>query len=487
MNKNYLKYLFKNYRIGLVFYAVLFLCIAGTPFIGSNNPGGSYSSAVEIMLAMSFAMTFVMPVILFAFVHRRRSADLFLALPISRKDQLLTNLLFALITVVGIFCLGNLIIWIPAAAYFSFTDVMRMCAAAALCFTSLILIHSAWYLIANNIFDGVVMIGAWSAIPLLLYFTISEFTGSMIAGRSSFDLYEISMSLSPLAMSVRNLFSINDITNGGVVPAYFVLILLWGVIGALGVWKHFVRRKSERAEQLSDDPLAYPLIINFYALFILIAIACAAVSERSFELISIYLSLLFIYVVAQFVYRRKIRVSVKTLVTFGAMSLAALIFALAAFNTQGFGLAQRYTIDDNTHLHISYNAMVYRDDLSMLVARNYPTDGDIVWINMDLFIPVKDYEADEPLNSVLEKTRQNGIAYFYSDERGADINCVIDFNNCDHNRQKYSNDYYYALNEAISLEDLKVIDSSPFSQITLQTYEDDRTWTLKQWLERNGN
>ena len=106
---------------------------------------------------------------------------------------------------------------------------------------------------------------------------------------------------------------------------------------------------------------------------------------------------------------------------------------------------------------------------------------------MDLFIPVKDYEADEPLNSVLEKTRQNGIAYFYSDERGADINCVIDFNNCDHNRQKYSNDYYYALNEAISLEDLKVIDSSPFSQITLQTYEDDRTWTLKQWLERNGD
>ena len=64
---------------------------------------------------------------------------------------------------------------------------------------------------------------------------------------------------------------------------------------------------------------------------------------------------------------------------------------------------------------------------------------------------------------------------------------TIDFDFAGLRAGKYSNDYYYALNEAISLEDLKVIDSSPFSQITLQTYEDDRTWTLKQWLERYGN
>ena len=483
MNKNYLKYLIRNYRVALLFYAVVAIGISSAPLITSDGSFGNYSVSIQFMLIMSIVMTYVLPVLLFSFVHRRRSADLYFALPISRKEQLITNLLFAFGCIFGVFVLGAFILYIPSASAVRFVYVLKMIAAAALCFASLILIHSAWNLIANNLFDGIVMIAAWSVLPLLIYLAITSFASTMVAGQSTHSIPEIGMWLSPLAMSIRNLFNVSDEILEPSIP-YFILIALWGVIGAIGCGYHFINRKSERAEQLSDDPLAYPLIINTYAFGILIMLADEFVSERSMELISLYLLLLFVYVVAQFVYRRKIRITPKILITFGLWTAAAFVFASTAFYTRGFGLADRYSINDNTHIKISYNATVFRDDLTQPAVYEETLQDQTVYLEAQMFMPVAEYVKDENLYNALEKYRRAGIDAFYSGK--TEYNLGLMFTNCSGQGYDYTNNYSYFLNEAITLDDLKTIDKSPYASVTIWDPTRDSTLTLTEWLNQKG-
>lgn len=486
MNKNYLKYLFKNYRVAILFFAVLFLGISATPFITRDDRILSYCAAAEIMSVLSIGMTFILPVILFAFVHRRRSADLFFALPISRKDQLITNLLFAFFTAFGIFCVTSLILWIPAAQVIPFKEVLLLNALAALSIACLLLIHTAWYLIANNIFDGIVMIAAWSVLPLLVFVMISEFGSTMVAGQNIDKTADLAMWLSPLAMSGYNLFASTSQGSGELNMLYNILIALWGVIGAAGSYFHFVRRKSERAEQLSDDPLAYPLIINFYALGILIMMACSFVREGGYELLSLYLLLLFIYVVAQFVFNRKIRITPKILITFAILSAISGVFAVAAYRTHGFGLAERYTVDDKSHIRISYSSAVYKDDFEREYNYEY-NDSDFVNISVELLMPVKDYQQNTRLYEMFESYRQDGIDFFYSSQKSAYRNCRICFMNCTGNSYDYSNRYDYTLSKPIAMDDLQYLIEIPFARVEIYDSYSGEEYTLSQWLARKGN
>ena len=69
MNKNYLKYLIRNYRVALLFYAVVAIGISSAPLITSDGSFGNYSVSIQFMMIMSIVMTYVLPVLLFSFVH----------------------------------------------------------------------------------------------------------------------------------------------------------------------------------------------------------------------------------------------------------------------------------------------------------------------------------------------------------------------------------------------------------------------------------
>lgn len=491
MSKSYLKYLIRNYRIAVIFFAALFFGLAAVPMISSHDSTSAYSGSLEIMIIEAAALTYVLPVILFAFAHRRRSADLFFALPVSRKQQLISSLVFAFCTIFGIFFISSVILYLPSGSPMSFARVFGINATAALVVAALLLVHSLWYLIANNIFDGIVMIGAWSFLPALVYMIVSAFTDYMVAGQNADALGEICMWLSPVAMGVRNLMTLASWEEADLRLYYDILLALWALIGAVGLWHHFVKRKSERAEQLSDDPLAYPLIINFYAFGILIIIACWLVAGPSFSFITLYLMLLFIYVVAQFVYNRRISLNRKIFITFAALSIIAFSFAEAAFHTRAFGLANHFALDKDTNVRINYNAVVDENDLSREIV--YPeNDGayyDVsqAYVSFTIYTSVKEYESNAVLKEMMDRYREDGISFFYA--RGGNPNFAsrLNFMNCSTDYYTYTNYYRYTLSRPVSLEDLKYIDRLPYADVMVQLPDDYDEYSLSQYLAKKGN
>ena len=492
MNKNYMKYLIRSWRVPVIFFAALFLGLAATPMINSYDSSSAYTVSLEIMSIEAAALTFVLPVLLFSFAHRRRSADLFFSLPVSRMSQLITNLVFAFCTIYGFFLITSLLLWIPYGNHvFPFAGVLAINATAALTIAALLLVHSCWYLIANNIFDGIVMIASWSFLPLLIFAVVSTFADNMIAGQNGTVLGDICMWLSPLAMGVRNMLTLTDWPHADPKLYFDILIALWALIGAYGLYIHFVKRKSERAEQLSDDPLAYPFIINVYALGILVIMACTLVPDASFSFITFYLILLFIYVVAQFVYNRKIRLTKKIFITFGALTMISLIFAQAAFRTRGFGLGNRFSMDLDVNMRIAYNAVVDKNDIGRLIERDYKSSSykyeEEAYVSFNLDMPVSEYENNPILKEMMDRYREDGISLFYSQKRNPASNSRINFMNCSSAYNVYTNHYYYSLDKAVSLEDLRFIDSLPYGEVMIQTNDIENEFTLSQWLARKGN
>ena len=492
MNKNYMKYLIRSWKVTVIFFAALFFGLAATPMINSYDSASAYRASLEIMSIEAAALTFILPVLLFSFAHRRRSADLFFSLPVSRMAQLITNLVFAFCTIYGFFLITSLLLWIPYGNHvFPFAGVLAINATAALTIAALLLVHSCWYLIANNIFDGIVMIASWSFLPLLIYVVVNSFADNMIAGQNGTVLGDICMWLSPLAMGVRNMFELSSWPDVDVKLYYDILLALWALVGAAGLYWHFVRRKSERAEQLSDDPLAYPFIINVYALGILVIMACELVHDASLSFITLYLILLFIYVVAQFVYNRKIRLTKKIFITFGALTLISLIFAQAAFRTRGFGLGNRFSLDQGTNMRIDYSAVVDKDDISRLIIRDdtgikYDYEQE-AYVNFTLYMPDSEYENNPMLKEMMNRYREDSISLFYSQRKNLSRNARINFMNSNRSYNFYTNNYYYPLDKAFSLEDLKFIDSLPYGDVLIQSNDMDKELSLSQWLARKGN
>lgn len=90
MNMNYFKYLFRSRRIPLIFIAVIYAGICTAVSSTSNNNGLIIGMETNIVIAL--ILTFIVPPILFRSLHSRRSSDQLLALPMSRKELLVTSL-----------------------------------------------------------------------------------------------------------------------------------------------------------------------------------------------------------------------------------------------------------------------------------------------------------------------------------------------------------------------------------------------------------
>ena len=263
MNKSWFRYLFRNYRIPVIFFAVVFFGISAIPLISSGNIHNDYMGSVEVMTVLAGMMTYILPVILFAFVHNRRSSDQLLALPLSRSEQLITNMAFAFTVIFGSFLLTSVLLWLINAIHaVSVTELLVIIGQEAFFTLTLLVIHTFWFLIANNTFDGIVMIGSWTCLPLLFLGVISSFVSNTVAGGNFSDTGGIAMWLSPLAMNIHNLnfaLAASDVFyNWG----YTAVTAIYAIAACYGLYSQFVKRKSERAGQLSDHPLAYRLIIN---------------------------------------------------------------------------------------------------------------------------------------------------------------------------------------------------------------------------------
>jgi len=488
MNKSYFRFLVRYHRVPLIFFFVFYMTIAMSFFMMRSSYqdigywlNTALSNTVNVCMIMSILLSFGIPVYLFSWMHKKRSCDVYGALPFTRKEELVTSLVAGFLVCFGYFLLGTIIPAIIGAVrgelYLS--GYLLTVAAMALGSAVLLMINTGIYLIANNALDGVVMLGAYHFLPAMVMITVGNVFSNIVAGINSPDMTVISW-LSPVYAAgslVTDTFSKALRANLNIIgldPLWPRVLILIGVLvlSIVLLKANFVERRLERAEQLSDNALAYPLVIRIYTALCLLILASGMFRDRV-EFV-MFILIFAAFLVSQFVYRRTIRPNWKMIVQF--LILVAGAFAIIAIGwwTKGFSLAERPV--DYVHARsIQYMAKNYEDEAT-------------VDLTLDLKLSAKDTEAI----NLLEQARKNSIDAFYrrkpdsedslSNWRSYCYMLSIETSGASYTYPLYSSN-------AFSADDLKLLQK--YGTLTIQKYSyvegDTQDLTLEQYRQETGN
>ena len=493
MNKKYFSYLLKNRKVAVVFFFAIYLGISLAPYIDAGNARADVYTATTsfvISLILSVIMTFCLPVLQFAFVHSRRSTDLYFALPVSRKEQLVTNLVFMFCVLFGCYALTTGAVWVLFAhATVRSLNYAYILLLGGLFILEMLIINSFLYLIANNSFDGIVMMGAYTCLALLVYVVFGNCINSLIAGYNV-DAFRSAPGawLSPLYMNARAFSEVTDAIQHKTLPslpvgymaaaAGYTLLALWGLK------KNFIERKAERSEQLSDNLMSYPFIINIYCLGILMVFGFESVRAGTIRRnLIFYILLLFIYVVATFVYRRKIRLEPKYLAAFAAGTILTLGLGYAGWATRGFGIADRHELPEGKYIVYNYNARVERDDLGRRQDMN--TDwSEGVDINFDLDIPADRIDEYAPAIAIPEEIRGKAIDEFYRRSTYEGYASALEiYGKNSRENWKYTQRLFYYLHDHL-LSEAELIQLEPYVSIQIYDQRYEEPMSLQEYLEK---
>ncbi len=414
MNKKYMNYLIRNRKIALIFFFVIYLAMSLTPYIHGFSRTGEelFNGSLMIATVMSVMLCFALPVLQFAYIQRKKSADLFLALPVSRKEQLNTNLLFCFGTAFGYFLVTTLLILVLTGAA-DFGKYLCIAAHNALLFAVIILLNTLFFLIANNVFDGIVMIASYAFLPTFLYLAYLFFMTNTVAGYTEIRAYSSGiMMTSPLYMGFRNLNGLMQETEMAFHWLYEILLAVYGALAYACLQFHFVKRKAERAEQISNEFFAYPFIIHIYMACVMIFLM-----ERNGirDVLVFYILLFVIYIIATFVYKRKIQLDWKNVLIYACAMGLSILLAKVSWSTKGFGLARLNPVRTNDKIYYQYLVIADPNDLSKMY--DYDSGGnDSVEVTFLMEIPKgKSSEYKEEMDA-LEQYRLRAVDSFYTDD-----------------------------------------------------------------------
>ena len=503
MNKNYFKWLIKSRKVSLLFFILIYIGFQLIPFTSfdSSYPKDVFITSANIGCVLSILLTIAMPAYLFAYIHRKSSVDMYFSLPVSRKEQLITNLLLTWFLSYGCFFAGTSIVWLLRArgAILPGTFVALQL-FSAFSIAVLILFHSAIYTLTNSVFDGVVMIGAYTVLPGIVAISVMSFLYSMIAGRnipSDSLVNQIGTLLSPISMFFINIGALlePEYSDTGFMTLYLLPMSVFAVLSVILLRHHFINRKAERAEQLSDDILSYPFIINVYLLLILLDLSWTVVSDSIEGLGFIYLLLFFIYIVASFIYKRSIKISFKPIVLFLAFCIGTMAFAEAGWFTEGFGLSNLpYNLYSEKYLCYRYRADVKLEDLGVDNSDYY--NENYANVSFTLMIPTENKAEYKAIVDKMEEYRKKSTSRFYNRRKSGYSS--IDFEVCNKKAEddyREYNDYSYTGDYPFSEPELEEIsrycDVNVYPIINKETgslkYGDFESMTLKEFLDYRAN
>ena len=486
MNKNYLNYLIKNRKVLILFFLAVYLCVCLTwnlSAAGTAAPGYGYYSAAKAAIAISIVLCYALPVLLFSYVHQRSSADLYFALPVSRKEQRITTLVFAFKISFGYFLITIVAAWllfgigiVPAGR------VLECICFAAFLIITLLSFNTMLYLFANNLLDGIVTMAAYTMFPVVGSMAESIIVSNIVAGGTPAVKDGIFVFLSPVLMLIRN-FAATVSMNGWLfqqfnIP-YLILSAAYLVLSWLVIRKHFDERQSERAGQISDHPLTYPTIINLYAVIVLLVFGSYLVIEPGPELIVMYIFLLVCYVAGSFLYRRKLKVDAKMIGTYvlEAVLCAGLMFI--GWKTQGFGAARAYSLTESRQIVYQYNMQAEREDLGKgtLADQN-------AYVTFSIGVDTDKNSGDEEFRKLMEDYRSKAIDEFYSGNESQYAGSFQVYMTND-NRSHYENSYFYTPSVPFTEEELKQI--SKYGDVEVYVYDEnfeEERYLLDDYLKK---
>ena len=154
-SREYFKYLFnsKKYLLLFIFLISLLMVIAGA----------NLEFAFLLQFVFSLLLSFVMPVLVFDHVHDKKAVDTYFSLPLSRKKMLYTGLVFCFAIVYPVLMMAVIAYGIKLKLGLM---IIALAFELAIGTLAIILFNTTLYLIGNNLVDGIVMMGAYTFLPL---------------------------------------------------------------------------------------------------------------------------------------------------------------------------------------------------------------------------------------------------------------------------------------------------------------------------------
>lgn len=441
----YFKYLIKSKRYLILLIGLVTLL----NIVGSNSSDGVY-----IQSLLSATLCYLLPVYIFYYVHDKKAVDTFFSIPVSRKAMLISGVVF----IIGLIYipLSITIIVHTIRKVVLISDVLLFLIKVLLAISSVVVFVSAIYLLANNAIDGIIMLGAYSFLPIMAAIVIDSFLRVYTCGPVDFNLQYIGY-LSPAFMAGDIIVS--NISNVGQLLNSSIGLLVYLIIFSISLYLSYTNRKVERANTISNNLFTYPFIITIYLFLVLVLISSSGMYTNIFEQLKdyfvLYLVLFAIFISANFLYKRKLHFTIVLPILYVVAILFTLMFAMYARNTRGFGLSDAY-IKDNRNTFYQMNSWQNTPDIDKdikdLLFEQSKKNSEYVSINVragdaDLKFPI----SSEAVN-ILEKFRQESIDWYYSDNyKSYDYNNNIYVISKENNNTKH---YSYYLNSEYTLKDL---------------------------------
>ena len=371
LNKSYFNYLLKSKKyFVIIIFAIEFVLTIGS--IGSYKTYNSINDQALSLYYFSAIVAFILPLIVFSYIHNKKAVDTYFSLSISRKELLFTGIIYCLaISFLSyLFSLFILIVgMLIKDVHSEILYLLNTIPVALLNYLTLIVFNSAIYLLANSLFDGILILGAYSFLPLAFYIIAYCFQGSFIVGVDIVNNYvdKYFVYLSPAAITfcspnaLKNLF----VTSGGVYYGdvnfwvCIIVMIVYLILFTYLLYKNYLNRKLERSGDYSNDFFAYPFIIGVYTAISLLFIACCLNSYWStYEVILLYALIFVLYIAANFIYKRKFSLPKIQTIMFIVGIVLSLLFNNICMKTNGFGLSNLYKFDYDL---MNYECYVYAD------------------------------------------------------------------------------------------------------------------------------
>lgn len=474
MNKGYFRFLFRSNRISLLFFAVLYALISFTSLISQNK----FSSALLSGYVMSLILACVLPVYLFSWVHNRKRVDLFASLPYSRKNILFSSLAMAVLVPIVYFLVIGAVLSLMDRSHTLWPMYGTLMGHLIFYTVCIVLFHTAVYLIANNMLDGIILLVSYTLMPVLITYSVMFFLEAMspLSFSGTADIYQFFPLPSAIMDAVRtgSRFASEDY-YGSTYSVSLLKILPAAILSAWSLIPDFVHRKMERAEQLSAGFFAYPFVINVYAAGVMLAI-CVSFHTDSNAVILILMALFAVYMIAQFIYRRSIRPTVKMILNFVICLAACACMTFITWKTECFHTADHIAPRDR-YLQFTYYGSIKEND------------GNNV--SFSLLIDRNDSDQKEVLDLLNSYTDEITDAFYHSSQSQNNSYHDMTINASNKNDDETMRTVYnsFACGRLLSTDELEKI--SQYTDVTVDYYDESgnlqQEIPLNQFLKENKN
>ena len=472
MIRSYFRYLLRSRRTLILFFLAVYLILSLTwmTYDGVSVPGYGFYTSAKMAAALSMGLTFVLPVLVFSPFQKRSGCDQYFSLPISRKEIRIASLLAVFSVIFGYFLITVTAAWLLfGIGYVPLTLLLGIHAFMAFSVLSMCAINSYLFLLGNSWIDGIVILAAYTLLPFAASIGEGLLISNLMAGKHALALETHAQILSPVYTLMANYAALIS-RNGWLYMKFslplFLLSILYTVIGWFGLIHEFDERRSERAEMISDHPLAYPLIIHLYSLLCLLVICSSCISSHDPSFLILLVLLLVCFVLGQFLYRRRLEISWKQAGIFLAETILCLGFCQIMWSSRCFGMADRVRLDEGDTLVYEYSRLADEKDLGRGIIGQEMDHG--AYVSFQLEIPTDRLNEYQEVLQILEACRKTAVDQWY-ERRTHELSGYFQISSKTGDRT--FNQYHFNPDLSLSEEELKRI--SGYCDVVVDDFNHD--------------